>query len=853
MIDEFPPIAFENLSTTTHSALSTTTTPLVIPEEMEICYETEEFQKFQYTVDDMLLAASMAATVFNVMVIFCAVKLFKRSGDTMHLFIINMTLGDLLLTVFCHPNEFLTRKHEFLRHVDLCAVIHFFNWLGLAVSGLSLTMLNIDKLIYFQWPLRYDQTMSKRRAAVSCIFIWGVSFGFVGYVWIFRIVYVTADCILQMTDKRRYFYEVFMIMFCVLPVTSSLVVSIYLFRLTRQKMSATMCAGTQVDMPTFKNKLRSLVFIFTTTAWTSFSLLPYRIFNICRIHLFEWNSFSCEERGRINWLAWMLLYLLTVNPIVNPIITALIYAPYRMTIKRFLINIPIGNRALYSYRGGENQTDTSFLSMRRSRNHRNSSTDHEMSSLRRPDVRVSLNSYDTNWAPIAEEPFIGGVKTVSQNIQNPLTPAGKKTFVYSERPKSSTFPSTTFSVAEYLNQPVGRPKPTMSSYATQGAYFPKQYVRSVYFAPQPAPQPAVQVVPVLNAPAEQQQVAAAPVMLPGQGHVATGQPVNNGFYAQQQVVAPRQSMPPVYQQAPIPVVQVSQQPAVQLPASPSPAPKPENVPVYSFYAMNAPYQQRSTQRVPSSYQFENSAPTPRQVAEAAETANAACHAARQQAQLQLEEAKVAYQQALNNLTSLGASAPSVAEMQAYQREQELLFQQQAALAAAPQTHFNPVPAAPAQVPIAAAAETPVEPVRSSYGYEQNSGSNFGRLQKTMAESMYYGLPNNMMAAYGAPTRNCSRARSRTPSRAPSRQQSQQSLRNGSRFGGAICRSDSTTTAIASEPTPKVATYKIASPPVAVSPRSEEQSCRPAAPAFSEYHFDCLRGKYAFEKACGGHI
>ncbi|KAK0405889.1 hypothetical protein QR680_018250 [Steinernema hermaphroditum] len=716
-----------------------------------------------------------------------------------------------------------------------------------------------------------------------------------------------------MTDKRRYFYEVFMIMFCVLPVTSSLVVSIYLFRLTRQKMSATMCAGTQVDMPTFKNKLRSLVFIFTTTAWTSFSLLPYRIFNICRIHLFEWNSFSCEERGRINWLAWMLLYLLTVNPIVNPIITALIYAPYRMTIKRFLINIPIGNRALYSYRGGENQTDTSFsfLSMRRSRNHRNSSTDHEMSSLRRPDVRVSLNSYDTNWAPIAEEPFIGGVKTVSQNIQNPLTPAGKKTFVYSERPKSSTFPSTTehdgsqhsttrgkpmmtldgfgyvqhklnsvdsfqnvrnqtdtsakphkrndepvqiqFSVAEYLNQPVGRPKPTMSSYATQGAYFPKQYVRSVYFAPQPAPQPAVQVVPVLNAPAEQQQVAAAPVMLPGQGHVATGQPVNNGFYAQQQVVAPRQSMPPVYQQAPIPVVQVSQQPAVQLPASPSPAPKPENVPVYSFYAMNAPYQQRSTQRVPSSYQFENSAPTPRQVAEAAETANAACHAARQQAQLQLEEAKVAYQQALNNLTSLGASAPSVAEMQAYQREQELLFQQQAALAAAPQTHFNPVPAAPAQVPIAAAAETPVEPVRSSYGYEQNSGSNFGRLQKTMAESMYYGLPNNMMAAYGAPTRNCSRARSRTPSRAPSRQQSQQSLRNGSRFGGAICRSDSTTTAIASEPTPKVATYKIASPPVAVSPRSEEQSCRPAAPAFSEYHFDCLRGKYAFEKACGGHI
>ena len=46
----------------------------------------------------MLLAACMAATVFNVIVIYCAVRLFKKSGDTMHIFIISMTLGDLLLT-----------------------------------------------------------------------------------------------------------------------------------------------------------------------------------------------------------------------------------------------------------------------------------------------------------------------------------------------------------------------------------------------------------------------------------------------------------------------------------------------------------------------------------------------------------------------------------------------------------------------------------------------------------------------------------------------------------------------------------------------------------------------------------
>ena len=62
-------------------------------------------------------------------------------------------------------------------------------------------------------------------------------------------------------------------------------------------------------------QLRSLVFIFATTAWTSFSLLPYRIFNICRIHLIDWHNINCDQRALINWLAWILLYLLTMNPV----------------------------------------------------------------------------------------------------------------------------------------------------------------------------------------------------------------------------------------------------------------------------------------------------------------------------------------------------------------------------------------------------------------------------------------------------------------------------------------------------------------------------------------------------------
>uniref|UniRef100_A0A1I7YDD1 DNA translocase FtsK n=1 Tax=Steinernema glaseri TaxID=37863 RepID=A0A1I7YDD1_9BILA len=203
-------------------------------------------------------------------------------------------------------------------------------------------------------------------------------------------------------------------------------------------------------------------------------------------------------------------------------------------------------------------------------------------------------------------------------------------------------------------------------------------------------------------------------------------------------------------------------------------------------------------------------------------------AARQQAQRQLEEAKAAYQQALENLTKLGAAAPPMEEIQAHQREQERLFQMQAALNSAPQApqasqapQLAHAPVRQVQAPVAV-PEIPAEPVYSSYGY------------KPMAESMYYGMPNNMVAAYAQPPR--------TRSRTPSRQPSQQSMRSGA----PLVRSNSTVTAIElREPVPKVATYKMASRTPEYVDREMQNVGRQNAPVMSEYQFETLRGPYAF--------
>lgn len=47
--------------------------------------------------------------------------------------------------------------------VIACSIGHSAELVGIAVSGVSLTFLNVGKFIYFRWPLKY-LLLSQRRA-----------------------------------------------------------------------------------------------------------------------------------------------------------------------------------------------------------------------------------------------------------------------------------------------------------------------------------------------------------------------------------------------------------------------------------------------------------------------------------------------------------------------------------------------------------------------------------------------------------------------------------------------------------------------------------------------------------------
>ncbi|EFO82337.1 hypothetical protein CRE_00151 [Caenorhabditis remanei] len=327
------------------------------------CYYSKSFMFYATMMDDVMVVACLLATLVNFIVVACSLKLYSDKGDTLHLFILNMTLGDSILTLFCHPYELLARRYVGVQIHLLTVFLNFANWVGLAVSGLSLTLLNVDKLIFFCWPFKYDIWMSYSRAKKFCYMTWIVSIGFATYYWLYSYVYFINTKVDvkkrleiqyvfltvfmndgQLSPINRLFYEAFTVVFCVVPIISSLFVSCYLYDLTRRKrkliIRSTLSKRNENKVRRLgsnfvyilKLQASSFAFIFATTLWTSCSLLPYRIANLARIHVIAWPNLACESRQSVSWFTWSMLYLLILNPIINPLITAFAYAPYRRLI-----------------------------------------------------------------------------------------------------------------------------------------------------------------------------------------------------------------------------------------------------------------------------------------------------------------------------------------------------------------------------------------------------------------------------------------------------------------------------------------------------------------------------------------
>ncbi|KAF7636322.1 G_PROTEIN_RECEP_F1_2 domain-containing protein [Meloidogyne graminicola] len=313
---------------------------------------SRRFSEIQNTVDILMFCLCTFAVFLNISVINSAIHLFKRNFDTIHVYIISMTIADLFI-VSCMMLESLDRLFLFITRLP-CSILHFIGWMSWSASSLSLVLLNSDKLLYFCFPLHYRIIKSVRRTVKLCIIAWILSCCFVSYVWLSNILNIGPSkyfvrCSTSLNNGKLHIFTFYTLLVCVLPILSSLIVSCHLLRLMSRKRKHSLRTTLQITSstsseeqitlaPAFTRKVRSLVFIFITTVWTAISLLPYRVFVLAQYNYLDtmladicgWKALWLSQLG------WLLHYLLKLNPIVNPCITAFIYHPYRMDFARRL-------------------------------------------------------------------------------------------------------------------------------------------------------------------------------------------------------------------------------------------------------------------------------------------------------------------------------------------------------------------------------------------------------------------------------------------------------------------------------------------------------------------------------------
>uniref|UniRef100_A0A0N4ZR05 G_PROTEIN_RECEP_F1_2 domain-containing protein n=1 Tax=Parastrongyloides trichosuri TaxID=131310 RepID=A0A0N4ZR05_PARTI len=307
---------------------------------------------FVQTATILLLIFTFLSSLFQIFIIKIAWNLIKKgSGDKcLHIFLLSMTTADFLLTGIAYPIEFTVHAFEIdnvNKHIMI--FMHGLSWIGIIISSISLVFMNLEKLFFFKFPLSYSLYFTKRRVMITIISCWIGSIIFVVSAWITgSFSCVSESCTtLAIFATKIHVYLAFIIIVGIIPTATSLVVGIYIMKVvknhTKQIAEETALCNTIVnhdgsnrsDSSTNNRceskssnlvavRLRTFYYIFITSIFTAFTLLPYRLINIER---------AINPNVRRTCLTiliyWILCFMVYFNSIFNPLITLTILPQYR--------------------------------------------------------------------------------------------------------------------------------------------------------------------------------------------------------------------------------------------------------------------------------------------------------------------------------------------------------------------------------------------------------------------------------------------------------------------------------------------------------------------------------------------
>ncbi|PAV61061.1 hypothetical protein WR25_14041 [Diploscapter pachys] len=254
----------------------------------------------------------MVGTIFNSMVIWIAMRYIDTEDKPRQIIVINMTMADLLMCVF----YMMTRPWVSSFPNFFCHPYYMTIWTCQLVSCLNLVWLNVDKLVYIQFPLHYYSIVSRVRMLRISTATWLAMFAIT--VALALTMSANDGCIrLQLNP---YLYLSIPLLYVVMIVTSfTLSAIIYCIAQT----------STKLESRARSKLFHRLFFLFSSTLWTFFTCLPYRF-----LYLMGFFCMTCVADSRFRWVTDQFFRLLVVGIVINPLITIWTQRVYRVRVLR---------------------------------------------------------------------------------------------------------------------------------------------------------------------------------------------------------------------------------------------------------------------------------------------------------------------------------------------------------------------------------------------------------------------------------------------------------------------------------------------------------------------------------------
>uniref|UniRef100_A0A1I7XMW4 G_PROTEIN_RECEP_F1_2 domain-containing protein n=1 Tax=Heterorhabditis bacteriophora TaxID=37862 RepID=A0A1I7XMW4_HETBA len=255
------------------------------------------------------LSSGAIGSVFNALVLWIALRYIDTDDKPRQIIVINMTAADLLMCMV----YMLTRPYLSYFPIFSCHPYYVTIWTVQLVSCLNLVWLNVDKLIFIQFPLHYYSIVNRKKMLIVAAVTWLL----LGYLAVMLDSFLTVSVGCGTSELSPYIYLPMCILYLVMILTSFIISAvIYFIAHTSTRMEARQ-----------RTKLfHRLFFLFSSTLWTFFTCLPYRALYL--MHKLRKNS----DSEFLDEVTNIFFRILVVGTVINPLITIWTQRIYRMRL-----------------------------------------------------------------------------------------------------------------------------------------------------------------------------------------------------------------------------------------------------------------------------------------------------------------------------------------------------------------------------------------------------------------------------------------------------------------------------------------------------------------------------------------